>query len=286
MSGEDYKVKQNPPIYGGHLGCNTMKISAVIPMYNSEATIISTLDSVLSQTYRGEIEVIVVNDGSTDQSEKVVKNYIKNSTSNNVVIRLISKTNGGVSSARNIGIKEAAGEWIGLLDSDDTWLPLKLEMQLKVINRNENIKFIGCNRNGEIYPYFNKSKQKVFRLTAKQLLFKWYPQTSTVLVSSQLLTQTLFDESKTHGEDGDLWLRIAKNNYLYILNQDLVYTGGGKKHFGESGLSADLSKMFSGELFNLKGALKRKQISMLEYFFFYFFFYFKYYRRLVISKVR
>lgn len=261
-----------------------MDISVIIPMFNSEKTIVSALDSVLNQTYRGRVEVIVINDGSTDHSQQIVEEYIKKCTSTIMAFKLINKSNSGVSSARNIGIKVAGGEWIALLDSDDIWLPEKLEKQMVEISKNLDIKFIGSNRNNEIYPFFNKSKEKIFTLTAKQILTKWYPQTSTVLISSKILKENLFDVKRSHGEDGDLWLRILYDNNLYVLNESLVYTGGGKRPFGMSGLSADLSKMFSGELLNLNDALKRKQINSLEFLFYYFYFHLKYFRRIIISR--
>lgn len=264
-----------------------IKVTVIIPMYNSEKTIISTLDSVLNQTYLNKnIELIIVNDGSTDKSKKIVEDYMKEEKSKEISIKLINKVNSGVSSARNIGIKEAQGKWIALLDSDDEWLPTKLEMQIEEIKKNSDIKFIGCNRNGENYPFFNKSEQKIFKLNCRQILLKWYPQTSTVLISSDLLKNLLFDEKRTHGEDGDLWLRVLVKNYLYVLNQSLVCTGGGKRSFGVSGLSANLVKMFSGELLNLKDALKRKQVNYLEYIFFYLYFHFKYWRRIFITKFK
>lgn len=265
---------------------NNIEVSVVIPMFNSEKTIVLTLDSVINQTYREEVEIIIVNDGSTDKSRQIVEDYLKKNRPENVSINLINRKNSGVSSARNIGIKKARGKWIALLDSDDVWFPIKLERQMEEISNNSDIKFIGCNRNGEIYPYFNKSKQKIFRLSVREILLKWYPQTSTVLISSRLLIKTLFDEERSHGEDGDLWLKILSNNYLYVLNQSLVYTGGGKRHFGESGLSSDLSKMFSGELLNLKDALRRKQINTFDYLFFYPFFCLKYFRRIIINRLK
>lgn len=266
-------------------GIIMVKVSVVIPMYNSEKTIVTTLDSVLSQTYLDKnIEIIIVNDGSTDKSKQIVEEYIEKSKG--ISIKLINKENSGVSSARNIGIKKAKGEWIALLDSDDEWLPQKLEMQMEEIKNNEDIKFIGCNRNSENYPFFKKSKQKIFKLNCREILLKWYPQTSTVLISSVLLKGLLFDEKRTHGEDGDLWLRVLVKNYLYVLNQSLVCTGGGKRSFGVSGLSANLVKMFSGELLNLKDALKRSQINYIEYIFFYLYFYFKYWRRIFITRFK
>lgn len=95
-------------------------ISVVIPLYNKEQHIAKTLQSVFAQTYT-DYEIVIVNDGSTDNSAAVVKAI------NDPRIRLINQANAGVSSARNKGIKEAKGEYVALLDADDEWKPEYLE---------------------------------------------------------------------------------------------------------------------------------------------------------------
>lgn len=95
-------------------------ISVVIPLYNKEQHISKTLQSVFAQTYT-DYEIVIVNDGSTDNSAAVVKAI------NDPRIRLINQANAGVSSARNKGIKEAKGEYVALLDADDEWKPEYLE---------------------------------------------------------------------------------------------------------------------------------------------------------------
>lgn len=261
-----------------------MIISIVVPMYNAKDTILNSIKSIESQSYKGDIEIIIVNDGSTDNCEKLVEEYLLNYQSN-IKIKLISKINGGVSSARNVGIRESSGDWIGFLDSDDVWLPKKLQMQIDEINRNSKIKFIGSNRNGEIYPFFRKSQTKLYILKTKDILAKWYPHTSTALIKKELLFLTKgYDEQRTHAEDGDLWLKISQYEDLYVLNENLVFTGAGKRSFGESGLSANMPKMYEGELLALNGALTRKQIHFFEYCLFYTWLSIKYLRRIWIVK--
>ena len=93
-----------------------MNISVVIPLYNKENAIVKTLQSVFDQTI-SDFEVVVVDDGSTDNSLEVVR-AIRDAR-----IRVIHKENGGVSSARNVGIKAAKGQYVALLDGDDLWQP-------------------------------------------------------------------------------------------------------------------------------------------------------------------
>ena len=101
-------------------------ISIVIPLYNKEKSIATTLESVLAQSYTN-YEVIVVDDGSTDNSANVVRELV------NDKIRLISKPNGGVCSARNRGIQEAKSQYVAFLDADDLWEKDYLEEQVKMI---------------------------------------------------------------------------------------------------------------------------------------------------------
>jgi len=256
-------------------------ISLIIPMYNSKDTIKNSIESVINQTYTGKMELIIVNDGSSDGCEKIVEELM----SNYKIIKLINKENGGVSSARNRGIREASGDWIALLDSDDAWLAEKLEKKMNEIQKNPNIKFIGTNRNGEFYPYFDKSNQNIYTLNAKEIILKWHPHTSTALINKEILLRTnLYDESRSHAEDGDLWLKLAQYTDLYVLNENLVFTGGEKRSFGESGLSANMPKMYEGEILAIKGAKKRRQINILEYIGFYCWLTLKYFRRIIIVK--
>ncbi len=263
-----------------------MNVSVIIPMYNSEDTIKVAVESIINQTYSNPIEILIINDGSTDCSKKIVEDIILENKSNRS-IKLINKNNGGVSSARNCGILESKFDWIALLDSDDKWLPSKLEKQIEIITHKPEIKFIGTNRNGEKYPYFNKLNEILYTLKDKQILLKMYPHTSTALIKKDTLLKVgLYDENRTHVEDGDLWLKIAELNDLYVLNEDLVYTGGGKRAFGVSGLSANMKKMYEGELLALEGTKNRKQINFFEFVFFYIWLTSKYIRRIVIKKIK
>lgn len=103
------------------------KVSVVIPAYNAAEFVSEAVQSVLDQTY-ANVECIVVNDGSTDETESVLRQFGGS-------ITLISQDNQGVSAARNRGIKAASGEWIGFLDADDIWHSEKLSFQLKHVGR-------------------------------------------------------------------------------------------------------------------------------------------------------
>lgn len=102
-------------------------VSVVIPAYNAERTIAQTLESALAQAV-SQIEVIVVDDGSTDDTAAVVGG------NPDPRVRLVQRANGGVASARNAGIELAQGEWVAFLDADDIWLAHKLERQLQLMS--------------------------------------------------------------------------------------------------------------------------------------------------------
>jgi len=255
------------------------RISVIIPMYNSRETIVACVESVVVQIYSGCIDIIVIDDGSSDDGLSVLKNAFI-SLPENRILTILNKENGGVSSARNMGVKAAKSEWIAFLDSDDIWYQDKLAKQLDIIHKNPCISFIGSNRNSEEYPFFGKSKNAIYSLSAKNIIVKWYPQTSTVLLRRDLIFKVgLYNEDRTHGEDCDLWLRIAKYKSLWVINQDLVFTGGGKRSFGSSGLSANLEKMYEGEVLNLNGALSGGLINIFEFFIFRLYFILRYFRR-------
>ena len=181
-----------------------LDISVVIPMFNSEKTIVSALESVLNQTYQGKIEIIIVNDGSKDGCKKIVEEMILNNQTNKI-IRLLDKQNGGVSSARNKGIKEANGEYLAFLDSDDTWHPKKLEIVISLMKENK-IAFLGHAYTVEddfMNTYENKILKKVSFL---QILMKNISQTSCIVIKKDICEY--FNEGMTHTEDHELWLRI------------------------------------------------------------------------------
>ncbi len=104
-------------------------VSVIIPAYNAAKTIVQTLESVFAQTYE-PIEIIVVNDGSTDETASILSSYQDK-------IKLITTVNKGVSHARNLGLSHATGKYIQFLDSDDLLLPEKLNIQVKALKKND-----------------------------------------------------------------------------------------------------------------------------------------------------
>jgi len=196
--------------------------SVVIPLYNKEEQIRKTIDSVLNQTFN-DFEIVIVNDGSKDKSVDIVQSI------NDPRIRLINQENGGVSAARNRGIKEAKNKWIAFLDADDIWKSNKLEEVAKVIRSNEGISWIvtgletvkGQRKKIEVY------KKKGFLIDPLIDIKKGlYIQTSSVLVKKDLFLtnpELLFRVGLNRSEDREVWYKlIFRYPNLYYLNSNLA----------------------------------------------------------------
>lgn len=264
-----------------------IEVSVVIPMYNSKRTIERALDSVVNQTYQGNIEIIVINDGSKDDSLKIVESYKNNLNKKNVNIIIIDKENGGVSTARNAGLKKARGKYIALLDSDDEWLEKKLEIQIEILKNNNEIDFLGCERNNEKTKILLKKLKTLTKVNIHDLMLKMFPQTSTAIFKKEILSEVgYYDEKQKYAEDGNFWLRICAKKNFYMCSESLVITDGGKPNFGYSGLSANLEEMEKGCQKNLKEMLELNYISRVSFYGYKIFYFIKYVRRILIVKLR
>ena len=209
-------------------------ISVIVPTYNRAHQLPRALDSILCQSCSPK-EIIVVDDGSTDETSALM-------TSEYPEIVFIQQQNAGVSSARNAGIKRASGDWIAFLDSDDEWLPKKLEIQMKALYKNPEIKICHTNeiwiRNGKrVNP--KKKHGKFGGWIFQKCLPLCCISPSSVIIHKSIFKEIgLFDYSLPVCEDYDLWLRItARNPVLYIEEPFLIKYGGhedqlSKKYWG------------------------------------------------------
>jgi glycosyltransferase involved in cell wall biosynthesis len=197
-------------------------ISVVIPLYNKSQSIVQTLHSVLSQSFQ-DFELVVVDDGSTDISIAMV-NTIQNNK-----IKLYSKPNGGVSSARNFGIEKSTFDYIAFLDADDFWEPNYLEEQAKLIRDFPEAAMWGSAWGTMILSQKNPVKQKVaddFRgivldYWQRELYLFW---TSAVVVRKSAFKKIgYFDVRMKCGEDLDMWYRIILNYPVAYNNIPLAY---------------------------------------------------------------
>lgn len=198
----------------------TPKISVVIPTYNRGANALRAVRSALNQTEKS-VEVLVIDDGSGDETPQHFANLPPR-------VRYFRKDNGGASSARNVGLRHARGEWIALLDSDDEWAPDKLERQLVAMgtayvagaSRHVHINVNGSRQDKpEVLP---GADQHLFRDLYEDLSLK----TSSLLFKRHLLERTgLFNERFPISNDWDFFLRLARvvnNSGFVCLPEPLV----------------------------------------------------------------
>ena len=189
-------------------------ISVVIPLYNKQDSIVATLQSVLAQTYT-DYEVVIVDDGSTDNSAQVVEEFISaypQPLPKGKGVRLVRKANGGVSSARNTGIMEAKGEYIAFLDGDDLWDKKYLETLHELICDYPDavIYGIGCAQvSGDNVELTNVDKPRRGEVdNIWDYSVHYWTGSSATCRKEDLLAIGMFDSRMTHGEDLDVWWRL------------------------------------------------------------------------------
>lgn len=264
--------------------------SVVIPAYNCENTIEKCLQSVLDQSRLDLIEeIIIINDGSTDDTEGKVNSFgnrIKN-IAGVQHIRFIyeSQENKGVSATRNRGIRMASAEWIALLDSDDLWLPQKTERQAELIEKTPDMVFLGA-----AYPlrFLTGEKKGLYKLSPKELCIRSMPTTPTVVFKRDVGIQLgLFDESMQYVEDINFFQNFFLKDSYYVLAEELVKIGFQKDFDGQSGLSSHLYEMHLGRDKNTRKLYEMGLISYSYYLLMMIFNRFKYFRRsMMIRKER
>jgi glycosyltransferase involved in cell wall biosynthesis len=199
-------------------------VSVIIPTFNRSAYVMEAVASVLAQT-RPPMELIVVDDGSEDDTLVALERFGTSS------VRVLSQTHSGVSAARNTGIRNASGEWLAFLDSDDLWKPRKLASQLHFLSTHPHLKICQTEeiwiRNGR---HLNPSKchQKPEGYCFERLLDRCLVSPSAVMIHRALFEEIgLFDESLPACEDYDLWLRIGCRHPVGLLKEPLIIKRGG-----------------------------------------------------------
>ena len=261
------------------------EIAVVIPAYNCEDCIRSTLESINSQTAVKNIKsIIVVDDGSTDDTYLKIVSYKKESR---IPLQVIHKANGRVSTARNLGVQNAGDvKWIAFCDADDIWKSNKIERQLEVLQDNEQIDALGGDFDDKGLRILGKKIEELHKGNVKEILIQNYPQPSTVIIKKKIFDAIGgFDEKQKYAEDGNFFLKVAQKYNLYYLPEKLIEYGAGKRGFGVKGLSANLRGMYEGNIKNIREMRKAHYISSLYYYFIYLLQVLKYFRRIVITMI-
>jgi glycosyltransferase involved in cell wall biosynthesis len=228
-------------------------VSVIIPTYNRAGVLRRAVDSVLAQTYQ-DVELLVIDNGSTDQTSHVIAEYGDR-------VMSVVQENRGVSSARNTGIRAASGEYVALLDSDDAWLPDKLARQLEVMTQHPEIPLchteeIWIRRGVRVNPM--KKHQKYGGYIFSYCLPLCVISPSSVLIRRWLFEEVgEFDETFPACEDYELWLRITKTYPVSFLDAPLVVKYGGH--------SDQLSRQYWGlDRFRIKALEKLLQTGGLS----------------------
>jgi glycosyltransferase involved in cell wall biosynthesis len=224
-------------------------VSVVIPTYNREYIISEAINSVLNQTYQN-FEILVVDDGSTDKTKEVVEN-IKDPR-----IRYICQHNAGPSAARNNGIRNAKGDWIAFLDSDDIWLPEKLGKQIEVINSSDDrLGIVTC---WSLNCYYKNNlpveEVNISIATNSQEFIRGLildpssviTGTNTIIIRKTSFEKVgLFNEDVRAYEDWDVWFRVATNYDFKCVNEVLAHN---RTTNGSLSLSTNLDEVKKGYL--------------------------------------
>jgi len=229
-------------------------ISVIIPTFNREWALQEAIDSVLDQDY-GNKELIIVDDGSTDDTGDILHTYENR-------ITVIRQKNAGVSAARNRGIHTATGSYIAFLDSDDRWLSGKLRSQMEFFNSHPDATLCQTEeiwvRNGVRVNPKKRHKKPSGMIFEKSLALCLVSPSAVMMKKSLFEMVGTFDERLPAAEDYDLWLRISCRFPVYLIDKPLVIKQGGHADqlSGMSGLDKyrlqALKKIIESDLLNEK----------------------------------
>ena len=234
-----------------------MRISVIIPTYNRKYLINRSIKSVINQSYK-PFEIIVIDDGSEDGTFNYVREYFPE-------IVVIKQPNNGVSSARNLGIKIAKGDWIAFLDSDDEWFSKKLELQKRAIDQSDTYLICHTNeiwiRNG-VRVNQMKKHQKYGGFIFEKSLDICRISPSSVLINKKVFEDIgEFDKSLKVCEDYDFWLRISSKYPVLFLDELLIKKYGGH----EDQLSKNTIGIEQYRIQSLEKILKNIKLNKLQF---------------------
>lgn len=236
-------------------------VSVVIPTYNRKDVVIAAIGSVVKQEYKN-FELIVVDDGSADGTKECIERMFPD-------IMVVRQENKGVSSARNLGIENARGDYIAFLDSDDRWMPNKLLRQVEYIRKYPEYAIchteeIWYRNNVRVNP-MQKHQDASADLFAKSLRI-CIISTSSVLIKKMVFDDIgLYDNDLVACEDYDLWIRItAKYKVLFLAEKLVVKYGGSGDQLSKKYWGMDRFRIKSMEKLLLSGSLDEQRVVILK----------------------
>ena len=201
------------------------RVAVVIPVFNGANTVSRAIDSVLSQTFDGQFEIVVVNDGSTDTTAEVLKRYGGR-------IRVLDQQNRGPAAARNAAVAQSSAEYVAFLDADDAFMPDKLAHTLPCLVSSQNAVMlfhdaIALDRDGHEVSQSYVWPERAHAPSMDEMLTEWWP----IVPSTVVMRRSTFEacggfceEFKTPGyEDPDLWIRAREYGEFIFLPERLTY---------------------------------------------------------------
>jgi glycosyltransferase involved in cell wall biosynthesis len=201
-------------------------VSVIIPLHNKEQYILNTIYSVLNQTFKA-FEVLVVNDGSTDNSLQVLK------TVNDIRLRVFSIENSGVSVARNLGLEKSNYEYVSFLDADDYWDNNFLSEIVMLVNQYPKERVFASGRTSlfknhkiQYQNSFLPDLNEVDKIDYLKVISKFLPpvhSSNALFKKTALLEAGVFKEDQKQHEDHDLWLRVCRSSQVVYVNKPLSY---------------------------------------------------------------
>jgi len=199
----------------------TPDISVIVPTYNRAHLVAEAINSVLAQTL-GSLEVIVIDDGSTDNTLEVLQTF------NDVRIRVIHQHNMGIGGARNTGIRTARGKYIAFLDSDDIWLPELLATEVPVLEERPEIDIVyakaqAMDATGNLKPQMLGTAERFPGEYLRSMLYGFFGCLPTTILRRECFDSVgLFDESLKGRVDWDMFLRISQYHQFHFINRVLA----------------------------------------------------------------
>ncbi len=198
------------------------KVSVLIPVYNGEKYLSEAISSIRNQTANG-IEILIINDGSTDNSS----NIINRMAANDDRIRVINKSNTGLTDTLNCGLSESKGEWIARMDQDDIASTKRIELQIEKITSDKSLVLVGSDfetlnertkkrKSYSLPPTHAKLVKRLERLRG------FFPHSSALFHAETVRQIGGYDSNALFNEDWDLWLRLSTNGEISCINQCLV----------------------------------------------------------------
>jgi len=240
-----------------------MIISIIVSIYNSDKTLSTMIDSVLNQTYK-EFELILINDGSTDNSLDIIKEFAKK----DIRIVIIDKKNSGLTKSLNIGLKKANGKYIARIDADDIWYPTKLEKQVEFLEQNQDYTLIGTayneiDDNGKIIYKKQRIPLLITDEEIRENIVKFNPffHSSVMFRKKVLETIGFYNEEFKYTQDYEYWVRIMSKYKVTNIDEVLA-----SRRYSDDMIS--IKKEKEQRMYAIKAkllAIKLLKKSILEY---------------------